>query len=74
MMRGVSTWAVAVRMPSAEQVAGGRRMAGDEAACGDIAVQSFPLVSALKRHRPLRWPIVRGVVALGESLKSGSTR
>ncbi|MFP5363740.1 MAG: DUF1385 domain-containing protein [Thermoleophilia bacterium] len=71
MMRGVSTWAVAVRMPSPEQVAGGRRMAGDEAALGDIRVQSFPLVSVLKRHRWLRWPIVRGVVALGESLKLG---
>jgi uncharacterized protein YqhQ len=73
MMRGVSTWAVAIRMPSAEQVANGRRMAGDEAALGDIKVQSFPLVSALKRHGWLRWPIVRGVVALGESLKLGLT-
>ena len=71
MMRGVSTWAVGVRMPSPEQVAGGRRMAGDEAALGDIRVRSFPLVSVLKRHRWLRWPIIRGVVALGESLKLG---
>ena len=71
MMRGVSTWAVAVRMPSPAQVAGGRRIAGDEAALGHIRVQSFPLVSALRRHRVLRWPIIRGVVALGESLKLG---
>jgi uncharacterized protein YqhQ len=71
MMRGVSTWAVAVRMPSPEQVAAGRRMAGEEAARGPIAVHSFPLVSALKRHRVLRWPVIRGVVALGESLKLG---
>lgn len=71
MMRGVSTWAVAVRMPSPEQIAGGRRIAGDEAALGDIHVQSFPLVSVLKRHRWLRWPMIRGVVALGESLKLG---
>jgi uncharacterized protein YqhQ len=71
MMRGVSTWAVAVRMPSPEQAAGGRRMAGEDAAAGDIRVLSFPLVSALKRHRVLRWPIIRGVVALGESLKLG---
>ncbi|CAA9526926.1 MAG: FIG069887: hypothetical protein [uncultured Solirubrobacteraceae bacterium] len=71
MMRGVSTWAVAVRMPSAEQVAGGRRMAGDEAARGAIRVQSFALVSVLKRHRRLRLPVIRGVVALGESLKLG---
>lgn len=71
MMRGVSTWAVAVRVPSAEQRRGGRRLDVDEAAEGGIEVQSFPLVSVLKRHRWLRWPIVRGVVALGESLKIG---
>ena len=71
MMRGVSTWAVAVRAPSPEQIAGGRRMAGDEPARGEIEVRSFPLVSVLKRHRWLRWPIIRGVVALGESLRLG---
>jgi uncharacterized protein YqhQ len=54
MMRGVSTWAVAVRTPE-----------------GEIDVKSFPLVSVLKRHRALRLPIVRGVVALGESLAIG---
>src|SRR3954471_45788 len=54
MMRGVSTWAVAVRTPE-----------------GEIAVASWPLVSWLKRHRGLRLPIGRGVVALGESLKIG---
>jgi uncharacterized protein YqhQ len=71
MMRGVSTWAVAVRVPSPEEIAGGCRMAGDEAARGEIRVQSFPLVSALRRRRWLRWPLIRGVVALGESLKIG---
>jgi uncharacterized protein YqhQ len=71
MMRGVSTWAVAVRAPTAEQISGGRHLESDEAALGDIKVQSFPLVSVLKRHRWLRWPIIRGVVALGESLKIG---
>ncbi len=71
MMRGVSTWAVAVRMPSPEQLEGGRHMEPGEAALGPIKVQSFPLVSVLKRHRWLRWPIVRGVVALGESLRIG---
>jgi uncharacterized protein YqhQ len=54
MMRGVSTWAVAVRKES-----------------GEIDVQSFPLVSWTKRHRALRWPVIRGVVALVESLKIG---
>jgi uncharacterized protein YqhQ len=38
---------------------------------GDVDVQSFPLTSILKRHRMLRIPIVRGVVALGESLAIG---
>jgi uncharacterized protein YqhQ len=54
MMRGVSTWAVAVRKPD-----------------GETGVQSFPLVSWTKRHRVLRWPVVRGVVALVESLNIG---
>jgi uncharacterized protein YqhQ len=71
MMRGVSTWAVAVRAPAADQIADGRHLELGEAARGDIVVQSFPLVSILKRHRWLRWPIVRGVVALGESLQIG---
>ncbi|HEU4978404.1 MAG TPA: DUF1385 domain-containing protein [Solirubrobacteraceae bacterium] len=73
MMRGVSTWAVAVRKPLPEQLAAHEdgRLAPDEAALGDIDVRSFPLTSVLKRHRALRLPIVRGVVALGESLAIG---
>ena len=70
MMRGVSTWAVAVRTPLPEQLKDGLLKPG-EAALGPIRVRSFPLVSVLKRHRVLRWPIVRGVVALGESLVIG---
>jgi uncharacterized protein YqhQ len=54
MMRGVSTWAVAVRNPE-----------------GEIEVVSEPIVSWAKRHRVLRWPVIRGVVALAESLKIG---
>jgi uncharacterized protein YqhQ len=54
MMRGVSTWAVAVRKPA-----------------GEIDVQSFPLTSWTKRHRALRLPIVRGVVALADSMAIG---
>jgi uncharacterized protein YqhQ len=38
---------------------------------GGIDVESFPLVSWTKRHRVLRWPVIRGVVALVESLKIG---
>src|SRR3954453_10422847 len=64
MMRGVSTWAVAVRKPAPEQEAGG-------IPTGEIDVTSFPLVSVIKKHKLLRLPIVRGVVALGESLTIG---
>jgi uncharacterized protein YqhQ len=70
MMRGVSTWAVAVRKPSAEQLAAGGADAR-EGARGEIEVISEPLVSWTKRHRLLRVPIVRGVVALAESLSIG---
>ncbi len=74
MMRGVSTWAVAVRKPDSEQLA--ERAADDseppaEPARGEIEVSSFPLESWMKRHRALRWPVVRGVVALAESMKIG---
>src|SRR3954470_18014748 len=71
MMRGVSTWAVAVRKPSPEQLADGHEMAPTEAALGEIEVVSEPLVSIVKRHRLLRLPLVRGVAALGESLSIG---
>ncbi len=54
MMRGVSTWAVAVRRPD-----------------GSVATESFPLVSVLRRHRALRLPVIRGAVALVESLAIG---
>jgi uncharacterized protein YqhQ len=63
MMRGVSTWAVAVRKPLPEDAPPG--------ALGEIEVTAEPLVSWAKRHRILRLPVIRGVVALGESLKIG---
>jgi len=72
MMRGIKTWAVAVRKPSAEQLAAHRDgLDPEEAAEGEIEVVSEPLESWLRRHRFLRLPIIRGVVALGESLKIG---
>src|SRR5918998_1606075 len=73
MMRGVSRWAVAVRKPSPEQLEEhhGEGLDPTEAALGEIEITSEPLVSWTKRHRLLRLPIVRGVVALGESLKIG---
>ncbi len=70
MMRGVSHWAIAVRKPSAEQLAHGGH-SPEEASLGEIEVKSFPLESALKRHRSLRLPIIRGIVALGGSLAIG---
>ena len=54
MMRGVSTWAVAVRNPE-----------------GEIEVTSEPIVSWAERHRVLRCPVLRGIVALAESVKIG---
>ena len=79
MMRGVSSWAVAVRLPAvddAEAAAApgenGATADGDgTAALGPIQVSSFPLTSALRRHRSLRLPLIRGVVALGESMVVG---
>ena len=70
MMRGVSHWAVAVRKPTAEQLAAGER-SPEEAALGEIAVTTYPLDSVMRRHRLLRLPIIRGVVALGGSLAIG---
>ncbi|MGO9320649.1 MAG: DUF1385 domain-containing protein [Solirubrobacteraceae bacterium] len=70
MMRGVANWAVAVRKPTAEQLAEGER-SPEEAALGEIEVKTLPLESAMKRHRVLRLPIVRGVVALGGSMVIG---
>ncbi len=70
MMRGVSNWAVAVRKPSAEQLEEDAR-ASEDPALGEIEVTTYPLDSAMKRHRLLRLPIVRGVVALGGSMVIG---
>jgi uncharacterized protein YqhQ len=70
MMRGISTWAVAVRKPSPEQLAAGGPKSR-EGAKGEIEIYSEPLVSWSKRHRILRLPVIRGVTALVESLKIG---
>src|SRR3954466_14242342 len=70
MMRGVSTWAVAVRKPVPEQK-GGEGLDPQEAAGGEIEGKSFSLTSVLQRHRALRLPIIRGVVALVESMAIG---
>jgi len=70
MMRGVSNWAVAVRKPSPDQIAEGERDPG-QAALGDVEVSVYPLDSVMKRHRILRAPIIRGVVALVGSMAIG---
>jgi uncharacterized protein YqhQ len=67
MMRGIRTWSVAVRAPTAAQL----ERADREIPAGEIAVQTFPFSSALRRHRVLRLPLLRGVVALGGSLAIG---
>ncbi|MGK2931198.1 MAG: DUF1385 domain-containing protein [Solirubrobacterales bacterium] len=56
MMRGVTTWAVAVRKPD-----------------GEIEVTTEQIEPWARKHRVLRWPVIRGIVALGESLKIGFT-
>jgi len=74
MMRGVRNWAVAVRKPTSEQLSEPDRGVGSspiDPALGEIEVSAFPLDSALRRHRVLRLPILRGIVALGGSLAIG---
>ena len=63
MMRGIKTWAVACRAPAPE--------GSPEGTLGEIKLQTHELESVLKKHRVLRLPIIRGVVALGESLVIG---
>jgi uncharacterized protein YqhQ len=69
MMRGVRTWALAVRLPTPDQLA--LRAARSPVPAGPIDVRTFALESPLRRHRALRLPVVRGVVALAESLRIG---
>jgi uncharacterized protein YqhQ len=63
MMRGVSTWAVAVRKPPDEN--------DPDALIGEIAVKRFPLTPRARRNRLYRLPIIRGVTALAGSLAIG---
>ncbi len=70
MMRGVSHWAVAVRMPTPEQLAAGE-LDPKEGAKGEIDVTVERLQPLAQRHRWARVPVIRGVVALVESLKIG---
>ena len=38
---------------------------------GGIAVESHPVVSWTRRSKVLRWPVIRGVVALGRWMSIG---
>jgi len=79
MMRGIRNWAVAVRKPAIETALEAVEEAENGASngavaiepLGEIEVSTFPLRSALRRHRWLRIPVLRGIVALGESLAIG---
>ncbi len=71
MMRGVSNWAVAVRRPVAADLNEDGELDPERGAHGDIAIETFPLESWTKRRRAYRWPIIRGVVALAESMAIG---
>jgi uncharacterized protein YqhQ len=82
MMRGVSSWAVGVRKPAPDDNAAAGTQdgastehngaaGGNQPVLGPIEVRSFALVPWTKRHRVYRLPVVRGVVALVESLAIG---
>ncbi|MCW3010271.1 MAG: hypothetical protein JWO90_675, partial [Solirubrobacterales bacterium] len=72
MVKGPSRWAVAVRAPTPEQrAAHPNGLPRGAAALGPIEVTQEPVVSLLQRHRVLRLPVVRGVVALAESMRIG---
>jgi uncharacterized protein YqhQ len=62
MMRGVKTWAVAVRKPVGEDAPPGT--------LGEIAISTFP-IKRRRRRRLYRLPVIRGVLALVESLSIG---
>jgi uncharacterized protein YqhQ len=71
MMRGVSNWAVAVRKPVAEDRDDEGAVDPERGAHGEIAIETFPLESWVRRRRVYRWPVIRGVVALAESMAIG---
>ena len=63
MMRGVKTWAVAVRKPAADDA--------PPDTLGEISVSTFPIKARHRRRRLYRLPVIRGVVALVDSLAIG---
>jgi len=78
MMRGVRTWAVAVRTPADDAAGPGDDAPAQATGSGDagaplgpIVVRSFPITAWSGRRRVARLPIVRGVTALIESMGIG---
>jgi uncharacterized protein YqhQ len=71
MMRGVSTWAVAVRKPADPDAVPPAPGADAVPPAREIAVTTAPIIPWSRRHRVLRLPVIRGVVALVESLGIG---
>jgi uncharacterized protein YqhQ len=70
MMRGVASWAVALRTPLDHELAPGG-LDARLGAHGPIVVRRFGLDPARRRRPAMRLPVVRGVVALVESLRIG---
>ncbi|MBV9817984.1 MAG: DUF1385 domain-containing protein [Solirubrobacterales bacterium] len=64
MMRGIATWAVAVRRPVAEDAEPSRDL-------GEIAVSRSAIAGPARRRRWVRLPVVRGVAGLVQSLRIG---
>ena len=71
MMRGVRHWATAVRKPVDADRDEEGQVDPERGAHGDIAVEVSAFDSWLKRNRLYRLPVIRGVVALVESLAIG---
>jgi uncharacterized protein YqhQ len=76
MMRGVANWAVAVRKPGPPSAGiasspGGELADGDDCSLGEIGIYPFAIEPMARRRRLYRLPVIRGVVALGESLAIG---
>lgn len=67
MMRGPGSWAVATRAGSTSPT----KDDADELALGEINVEWRQAKSRIATHKFARLPIIRGIVALGESLKIG---
>jgi uncharacterized protein YqhQ len=63
MMRGVSHWAVAVRKPLPE--------GAEDGGLGEIAIQEFEIEPRRGKRVIARLPVVRGALALWESLSMG---